>query len=133
MNITRVHHTGMIVTAFDRAIEGFRDVLGLHLDRIEPYFGELEIAFLPCGEVLVELIKPLTDDGFSAEWIARNGPGIQHIAFEVPDLPAALVELAEKGVQPTGEAPRPGAGHTVIAFLDPEPFGGIIVELVQPR
>jgi len=81
----------------------------------------------------VELIRPLTEEGFSADWLASAGPGIQHVAFEVDDLEAALRELAAKGVRPTGAAPRPGAGNTIIAFLDPEPFGGIIVELVQPR
>ncbi len=133
VNIGRVHHMGMIVADLDRAIGGFRDVLGLELDHTEPYGEELDIAFLPCGEVLVELIQPLTAEGFSADWLASAGPGIQHVAFEVDDLDAALQELADKGVRPTGAAPRPGAGNTIIAFLEPERFGGIIVELVQPR
>lgn len=74
----------------------------------------------------------MTETGFSAGWLDAKGPGIQHVAFEIDDLEAALAELARKGLRPTGEAPRPGAGGTVIAFLDPEPFGGVIVELVQP-
>ena len=78
MNIGRVHHLGMIVPDLDRAIGGFRDVLGLELDHIEPYGDELEIAFLPCGETLVELIRPLTEEGFSADWLASAGPGVQH-------------------------------------------------------
>ena len=133
MNIGRIHHLGIIVPDLDRAIGGLRDVLGLTLDHTEGYGEELELAFLPCGEVLVELIRPLSEEGFSAEWLAGAGPGIQHVAFEVDDLEAALRELAGKGVRPTGAAPRPGAGDTIIAFLEPEPFGGIIVELVQPR
>ena len=86
MNIGRVHHMGMIVADLDLAIGGFRDVLGLELDHSEPYGDELEIAFLPCGEALVELIRPLTAEGFSADWLASAGPGIQHVAFEVDDL-----------------------------------------------
>lgn len=132
MRLERVHHMGMIVPDLQRAIAGFRDVLGLELDHTEPYGDELEIAFLPCGEVLVELIEPLTERGFSADWLSANGAGIQHVAFEVEDLEAALHELAARGVRATGEAPRAGAGNTIIAFLDPEPFGGVIVELVQP-
>ena len=124
MNIGRVHHMGMIVPDLDRAIGGFRDVLGLELDHTEPYGDELEIAFLPCGETLVELIRPLTEEGFSADWLASAGPGIQHVAFEVDDLDAALGELADKGVRPTGAAPRPGAGNTIIAFLDPSCSAG---------
>src|SRR4029453_5191758 len=133
MNIGRVHHMGMIVPDLDRAIGGFRGVPGLGPHPPDPYGDELLIAFLPCGETVVELIRPLTEEGFSADWLASAGPGIQHVAFEVDDLEAALRELAARGVRPTGAAPRPGAGNTVIAFLAPEPFGGIIVELVQPR
>ena len=132
MRLERVHHMGMIVPDLQRAIGGFRDVLGLELDHTEPYGDELQIGFLPCGEVLVELIEPLTERGFSADWLSANGAGIQHVAFEVDDLETALRELAAKGVRPSGEAPRAGAGNTIIAFLDPEPFGGVIVELVQP-
>jgi methylmalonyl-CoA/ethylmalonyl-CoA epimerase len=132
VRLERVHHIGVIVPDLRAAIGGFRDVLDLELDHVEPYGEELQIAFLPCADTLVELIEPQTEAGFSADWLAANGPGIQHVAFEVDDLEAALAELAGKGVDPTGEAPRPGAGNTIIAFLDPGPFGGVIVELVQP-
>ena len=131
MRIRRVNHVGAIVPELDQAVDGFSRVLGLPLDRVEPYGDELDIAFLPCGETLVELIRPRTQDGFSADYLSQHGPGIQHVAFEVDDLEAALAELAERGVGTVGEAPRPGAGNTLIAFLDPEPFGGIVVELCQ--
>jgi len=132
VNLTRVNHLGVIVADMDRAVDGFTRILGLELDHAEAYGAELDIAFLPCGETLVELILPRTPNGFSADYLRENGPGIQHVAFEVEDLEAALAELADRGVEPLGEAPRPGAGNTIIAFLDPEPFGGILVELCQP-
>jgi methylmalonyl-CoA/ethylmalonyl-CoA epimerase len=127
-----MNHVGVIVDDPDRALDGFSRLLGLPLDHFERYGDELDIAFLSCSQTLVELIRPLTEQGFSADWLRRLGPGIQHVAFEVEDLQAALEELADRGVEPIGEAPRPGAGNTIIAFLDPEPFGGIIVELCQP-
>jgi methylmalonyl-CoA/ethylmalonyl-CoA epimerase len=132
VNLTRVNHLGVIVADLNRAVDGFTRILGLELDHTELYGDELDIAFLPCGQTLVELIHPRTSNGFSADHLRENGPGIQHVAFEVEDLEAALAELAERGVDPLGEAPRPGAGNTIIAFLDPEPFGGILVELCQP-
>ena len=46
MNIGRVHHMGMIVPDLDRAIGGFRDVLGLELDHTEPYGDELELSLI---------------------------------------------------------------------------------------
>ncbi|ABG04819.1 methylmalonyl-CoA epimerase [Rubrobacter xylanophilus DSM 9941] len=131
MNIRRVNHLGIVVHDLDKAMRSFTDNLGLELDHIERYGDELDIAFLPCGETLVELIKPLTDRGFNAHYLRQQGPGIQHVAFEVDDLEAALEELAARGVEPMGDAPMPGAGGTRIAFLDPKAFGGILVELCE--
>jgi methylmalonyl-CoA/ethylmalonyl-CoA epimerase len=132
VKIKRVNHLGIIVEDLDEAVRSFTERLGLTLDHIEPYGDELEIAFLPCGDTLVELIEPRTDAGSNADYLREHGPGIQHVAFEVDDLEAALAELAERGVEPLGDAPMPGAGGTRIAFLKPQAFGGILVELCEP-
>ena len=132
MKIRRVNHLGIIVEDLDEAVRSFTERLGLTLDHIEPYGDELQIAFLPCGDTLVELIEPRTEAGSNADYLKENGPGIQHVAFEVEDLEAALSELAERGVKPLGDAPTPGAGGTRIAFLEPQAFGGILVELCEP-
>jgi methylmalonyl-CoA/ethylmalonyl-CoA epimerase len=133
MNISRVNHLGVIVEDMEAAIAGFRDKLGLPLEKTEVYAGVLDIAFLPCGDTQVELIQPRDENDPAAEYLRENGPGIQHVAFEVDDLEAALAEMRERGVDVVGEAPRPGADDTIIAFLDPRSFGGILVELCQKR
>ncbi len=130
MKIVRVNHVGVIVADRAGAIDGFSRLLGIPLEHSERYGSELGIDFLPCGDTQLEIIEPLTD-GASAAYLRRYGAGIQHIAFEVEDLDACLTELASGGVEPLGEAPRPGAGNTRIAFLDPARFGGILVELCQ--
>ena len=132
MKIKRVDHLGIIVSDLDDAVKSFTEHLGLKLDHTEQYGDELDIAFLPCGETLVELIEPLKEGGSNADYLREHGPGIQHVAFEVDDLKAALVELAERGVEPLGDAPVPGAGGMRIAFLDPQAFDGVLVELCEP-
>ena len=132
MRIKRVDHLGVIVDDLDGAVKSFTEHLGLELDHTEQYGDELDIAFLPCGETLVELIEPLKEQGSNADYLREHGPGIQHVAFEVDDLDAALAELAERGVEPLGDAPMPGAGGMRIAFLDPQVFDGVLVELCEP-
>jgi methylmalonyl-CoA/ethylmalonyl-CoA epimerase len=132
VKIKRVDHLGVIVGDLDGAVKSFTEHLGLKLDHTEQYGDELEIAFLPCGETLVELIEPLKEGGSNADYLREHGPGIQHVAFEVDNLEAALVELAERGVEPLGDAPVPGAGGMRIAFLDPQAFDGVLVELCEP-
>ena len=131
MKIRRVDPLGIIVGDLDDVVQSFTEHLGLTLDHVEQYGDELDIAFLPCGETLVELIEPLKDRGSNADYLRRHGPGIQHVAFEVENLDAALEELSERGVQPLGDAPMPGAGGTRIAFLDPQAIGGVLVELCE--
>ena len=132
MKIKRVDHLGVIVGDLEGAVQSFTEHLGLELDHVEQYGDELDIAFLPCGETLVELIKPLNEGGSNADYLREQGPGIQHVAFEVENLDAALTELFGRGVEPLGDAPVPGAGGMRIAFLDPQAFGGILVELCEP-
>ena len=132
MKIRRVNHLGILVDDLDGAVRSFTENLGLPLDHVERYGEELDIAFLPCGETLIELIKPLTGEGWNADYLEERGPGIQHVAFEVENLEAALEELGSRGVDTMGEAPMPGAGGMRIAFLDPRAFGGILVELCEP-
>jgi methylmalonyl-CoA/ethylmalonyl-CoA epimerase len=132
VKIRRVNHLGILVEDLDGALRSFTENLGLSLDHVERYGEELDIAFLPCGETLVELIKPLTNEGWNAEYLVEQGPSIQHVAFEVEDLEAALEGLKERGVDTMGDAPMPGAGGMRIAFMDPRAFGGILVELCEP-
>ena len=132
MKIKRVDHLGVIVGDLDGAVKSFTEHLGLNLEHTERYGDELDIAFIPCGETLVELIEPLKEGVSNADYLREHGPGIQHVAFEVDDLEAALAELAERGVEPLGDAPVPGAGGMRIAFLDPQAFDGVLVELCEP-
>jgi methylmalonyl-CoA/ethylmalonyl-CoA epimerase len=131
MKMERINHVGIIVEDFDEAVQSFTGNLNLELDHVERYGDLLDIAFIPCGDTLVELIKPLTAEGSNADYLKEHGPGIQHLAFEVDNLEAALDELAARGVEPLGEAPVPGAGGMRIAFLNPQAFAGILVELCE--
>lgn len=131
MKMKRINHVGIIVEDFDEAVQSFTGNLNLELDHVERYGDLLDIAFIPCGDTLVELIKPLTAEGSNADYLKEHGPGIQHLAFEVDNLEAALAELAARGVEPLGEAPVPGAGGMRIAFLNPQAFAGILVELCE--
>jgi methylmalonyl-CoA/ethylmalonyl-CoA epimerase len=133
MRISRVNHLGVIVDNLDEAVAGFRNLLGLPLEKTEVFEGTLDIAFLRCGDTQVELIRPRDDGDPAAAYLRDHGPGIQHVAFEVDDLKSSLAELRNRGVETVGEAPRPGADQTEIAFLDPRPFGGILVELCEHR
>ena len=129
---SRVHHIGILVRDA-RAAAGRFKALGLEVTAWEDYGpGLLRIGFIPLGGALLELIEPLTPDGFNADWLRDRGEGIQHIALQVDDIHATLEALKAHGVALQDQTPRPGAGETLIAFLAPSAAGGVLVELTQP-
>jgi methylmalonyl-CoA/ethylmalonyl-CoA epimerase len=132
MKILKIDHLGIAVSSIDEGKNFWSDVLGLTFEGAETVTEQkVTTAFFPVGESEVELLESTAPDGPIAKYLEKKGPGIQHIAFRVADIEAALEELKEKGVRLIDEKPRLGAGGAKIAFLHPKATGGVLVELCQ--
>ena len=132
MKILKIDHLGIAVDSIDSAVSFWKDILGLPLEGQETVETQkVTTAFMPVGDSEVELLEASTPDSTVAKYIEKRGQGIQHIAFRVDDLDAALSELKEKGIPLIDETPRLGAGGTRIAFLHPKAAGGVLVELCE--
>ncbi len=46
----------------------------------------------------VELIEPLRGESLYQEFLDAKGPGLHHIAFDVPDFDATIATLSESGL-----------------------------------
>ena len=79
----------------------------------------------------MELLESTAPDGPIAKYLEKKGEGIQHVAFRVENIEAALNELKEKGIRLIDEKPRTGAGGARIAFLHPKSTNGVLVELCE--
>lgn len=132
MKILKIDHLGIAVNSIDEGKSFWSDVLGLSFEGAETVEAQkVTTAFFPVGESEVELLESTSPDGPVAKYIEKKGQGIQHIAFRVADIEAALAELKEKGVRLIDETPRKGAGGAKIAFLHPKATGGVLVELCE--
>ena len=130
-SVGRVHHVAVVVRAMDAALGFYRDTLGLAPGPLVPIRTDrVNIAFLPVGEVKIELVEPTDGTTGVARFLATRGEGFHHVCFEVPDISAALARLAADGVQLIDAAPRPGAEGPV-AFLHPKSCHGVLVELIE--
>ena len=83
------------------------------------------------GESMIELVQPTHPDSPVGKFLEKRGEGFHHVAFQVEDLEAALIELKENGVELIDEEPRIGAGGTRMAFLHPKGAHGVLTELVE--
>ena len=79
----------------------------------------------------VELLEPLYPDSTVGRFLARRGPGLHHVAFEVDDIRAELRRLEGEGLRLVDREPRKGAKGHLVAFLHPMSTDGVLVELVQ--
>ncbi|MFP3912882.1 MAG: methylmalonyl-CoA epimerase [Desulfobacteraceae bacterium] len=132
MKIKHIDHIGIAVKALDQAGKFYSDVLGLEIDGVENVADQkVNVAFIPITDSEIELLESTEPDGPIAKYIASRGEGIQHIAFRVEDIDAALQELKEKGVRLIDEKARIGAGGAKIAFIHPKETNGVLVEICQ--
>src|SRR3990172_3367085 len=83
------------------------------------------------GSGRLELVAPLGPDTTVGRFLAKRGPGMHHVAFEVSDVAAAVRELAAAGVEGVEPAPRPGLGGHDVAFVHPDSLHGVLAEVVS--
>ncbi len=132
MKILKIEHIGIAVNSMDEGKKFWNEILELDFSGEETVEAQkVKTGFFPVGESEVELLESTSPDGPVAKYIEKKGPGMQHIAFVVEDVAAALAELKEKGVALIDQVPRLGAGGKQIAFLHPKATGGVLVELCQ--
>jgi len=131
MEARGIHHLGVAVDDLDRAVTTYERVFGARLEHREtvPEQG-VEAASLRVGEGRVELLASLGEDTPVGKFLAKRGPGMHHVAYEVADVGEAIDELAGKGIELVDERPRQGLFGLEVAFLHPDALDGVLAELV---
>ena len=131
LGIEKIHHVAVVVRDMTAALDLYRDKLGLPVDEVMAMdYDHVVIGFLPVGGVKIELVQPTDDSTGVARFLESKGEGFHHICFEVPDIQAALDELAGHGLQLIDAAPRKG-GEGPVAFVHPKSCHGVLVELIE--
>ncbi|MCD4652207.1 MAG: methylmalonyl-CoA epimerase [Candidatus Cloacimonetes bacterium] len=131
--IEKISHIGIAVKDLDAAIE-FYKTMGLEVEATEEVPSQkVKVAFIPVGDVRIELLAATSEDSAIAKLNEKRGEGIQHLALKVDNLKQELSETAEKGIRLIDKVPRPGAHGADIAFLHPKSTFGVLLELCQEK
>jgi methylmalonyl-CoA epimerase len=131
--LSRIDHIGVAVEDLDAAIELYQQTYGMDLVHRETVEEQgVEAVLLDVGENHVELLRPLGPDTPVGKFLARKGPGLHHVAYQVTDIEATLASLRDGGVRLIDETPRIGIRSSRVAFLHPAATGAVLTELVQP-
>ncbi len=66
------------------------------------------------------------------KFLAKNGPGLHHVAYQVDDIDSTLGALKQAGLRLIDEQPRTGIRGSRVAFMHPRSTAGVLTEIVQP-
>jgi methylmalonyl-CoA epimerase len=131
--LSRIDHIGVAVEDLDAALELYADVLGMPVVHRETVTEQgVEAVLLDVGENHVELLAPLGPDTPVGKFLAKKGPGLHHVAYQVADVEGTLAALQDAGMRLIDETPRIGIRNSRVAFVHPASTGGVLTEIVQP-
>jgi methylmalonyl-CoA/ethylmalonyl-CoA epimerase len=131
--LSRIDHIGVAVEDLDAALQLYADVLKMPVVHRETVTEQgVEAILLDVGENHVELLAPLGPDTPVGKFLAKKGPGLHHVAYQVRDIEAVLASLRDAGVRLIDESPRTGIRDSRVAFVHPAATGGVLTEIVQP-
>jgi methylmalonyl-CoA epimerase len=129
----RIDHIGVAVEDLGAAVALYEGTLAMEVVHREVVEEQgVEAVLLDVGENHVELLRPLGAGTPVGRFLAKRGPGLHHVAYQVTDVEAALRALRDQGVALIDETPRTGIRGSRVAFLHPRSSGGVLTEIVQP-
>ena len=131
MKVIRVDHIGIVSADAVAARALYGALLGLPVE-LEEVFDERDLlTFFAAGDTRLEVCTSLDEGSETAKALRVRGAHIEHIALEVEDIDAAVVELAEAGVPVNPPGVIAGAAGSRVAVLDLTVTGGVVLELVE--
>jgi methylmalonyl-CoA/ethylmalonyl-CoA epimerase len=129
----RIDHIGVAVEQIEPTLELYRDHLQMRVAHREVVEEQgVEAVLLDVGENHVELLAPLGADTPVGRFLAKKGPGLHHVAYQVQDIDATLGALKRAGLELIDEQARAGIRGSRVAFMHPRGTEGVLTEIVQP-
>jgi methylmalonyl-CoA/ethylmalonyl-CoA epimerase len=132
VEVQAVHHVAMAVEDLDEAVATYERLFGARVElrgRMEDQ--GVEAVYLRVGTGRVELVSALAEDSPVGRFLAKRGPGMHHVAFEVRDVAAAAGELTDAGAEVIDAEPRDGLGGHEVSFVHPDSLHGVLAEVIS--
>lgn len=132
-------HVGFVVPCVEEAVANAVRVYGVREDEVsyQPPVGvpaQTRFAFFRVGGLEFELIEPCSEHFREVLFAMPSGSaGINHMAWRVDDIHAALRVLAARNIYPGHVTPQGvvSIGAKKMVYLDPATTGGLVIELIE--
>jgi len=126
-----IDHVAIAVRDLDAAIAYYGEVLGMQLQERRQISGRvsgMDSAVMTAGGVKFVLVQGDSPESNVSRYIEAYGPGVQHVAIEIPDAQEAIADLRARGADLlTGVINGPGLDQI---FTKREPNSGMQLEII---
>lgn len=135
-SLTRLHHVGFVVERIEESIPEF--VRSLGAQRNSEIFSDpiqkVKVVFLAtaAGDAQIELVQANADDSPVSRFLAKSGPGLHHLCYEVEDIEETLRQMRSNGAL-IAKPPRPAVafgGRRIAWVLTKE---RLLVEVLEAK
>lgn len=129
------------------AVALYEDAFGVNFDlewEIPREHIHVKAAYV--GDTQLQIVEATSPEGVIAKFVKERGEGLNHIAFQVKNLPEMVANLKKKGLKVIPDEPiigptpesiakkmglSPGESQISYAFVHPASTHGVLIELVE--
>ena len=129
--VNKIDHIGIVVKDAAEALKSYSGMFGFEVvEEMGGPGGEFKAVLVKAGDITLEFLQPLTNQGSFAKFLKERGGGLHHVSFETNNIKQDLKKLKAQGRKLINEEPMslPGAK---IAFVHPDAAENVLIELVQ--
>jgi methylmalonyl-CoA/ethylmalonyl-CoA epimerase len=126
---TGIYHTAYLTDDISGAIDLLRRTFGGTVIADMPASDGGRLAYVKVGSAEVEVIEPKDKSRLGG----RKGLVLDHVAYSVADLDAAVADLKARGMRFLSEEPTVNAVGYRMIYLDPSTAGGAKVHLTEVK
>jgi methylmalonyl-CoA/ethylmalonyl-CoA epimerase len=98
--------------------------------RGKPSEGQVKLTFFNLGQVVIELLQPISEGTSWKEWLDKKGEGVQHLGFQVADLDKTSSALEQAGF-PVFHKGRYDSLDGTYIYHDTQQALGVVIELLH--
>lgn len=133
-----LRHVGVVTADLEALVQRLQTIFGLADEDIlripEPgQPADTRFAFFTIGGLPYEVIEPVSQH--FRDILLKSNQGMNHVCYNVDDLPAAIQAMRDAGVR-TGHVTPDGMVELPsfrMAYFNPEDTSGLLIEFVEPR
>jgi len=129
--VYKIDHIGIVVKDADEALKVYSEMFDFEVvEEMGGPDGEFKAVLIRAGDITLEFIQPLTDQGSLAKFLRERGGGLHHVSFATRNIKNDLKKLKEQGRKLINEEPM-SVPSGKAAFIHPSAAENVLVELVQ--